>query len=120
MVSWIEVQYMTNELKDARFTEMVNIAFRGTPEFREMLQQSALKRKMKVQELLVRAVTAYVGGVAKHDVEPVYNPKHVEMHSMLEEILQRGTKYEVDLLVGMLKMHLTALRSRPPVNKKAG
>ena len=38
----------------------VNIAYRGTPEFRERLQRVALDRGMKVQELLDEAVENYV------------------------------------------------------------
>ena len=41
--------------------EIVTIGFRGTEEYRKMLQQEALNRGLKVQKMLEEAVAHYVG-----------------------------------------------------------
>ena len=41
--------------------EIVTIGFRGTEEYRKMLQQEALNRGLKVQKLLEEALAHYVG-----------------------------------------------------------
>lgn len=41
--------------------EIVTIGFRGTEEYRKMLQQAALDRGLKVQKLLEEAIAQYLG-----------------------------------------------------------
>jgi hypothetical protein len=41
--------------------EIVTIGFRGTEDYRRMLQQEALNRGLKVQKMLEEAVAHYVG-----------------------------------------------------------
>lgn len=41
--------------------EIVTIGFRGTEDYRRMLQQEALNRGLKVQKMLEEAVAQYVG-----------------------------------------------------------
>lgn len=43
--------------------EIVTIGFRGTEEYRKMLQQEALNRGLKVQRMLEEAIAHYVGKV---------------------------------------------------------
>lgn len=49
-------------------TPTLQIAFRGTEDYRERLQDAARARKIKVQELLERAVEVYLTGSAAAEV----------------------------------------------------
>lgn len=53
--------------------ESVSIDFRGTEEYRKMLQQEAQNRNLKVQELLEEAVARYLAGPVQLETEEAEN-----------------------------------------------
>lgn len=96
------------------------ISFLGTVEYREALQMEALKRRLKVQGLLERAIEIYTGP-AGEIAKPVIAPK-LERHQaeldLLRYILDNGTKDQAGWITGNLKTFAEAIRSKTPASRK--
>lgn len=66
----------------------VTIGFRGTEEYRKRLQQEALNRGLKVQQLLEAAVELYVNRPnSKHEGDRI-SPDSKDVESTLEQMEQ--------------------------------
>lgn len=98
----------------------LKIAFKGTEEYRNALQQEALNRRMKVQGLLERAIHVYVDGVDESP-RPAIAAK-VERHQaeldLLRYILENGTKEQAGWITGNLKTFAEAIQAKVPVSRK--
>ena len=96
----------------------VEIKFRGTVEYRTELQMEGLKRGLKVQALLERAVERYLAG-PKCLTATESRPEHIsgyakenkEAHNLLEEILSSGTPEQANLISGNLQIFVEATRA---------
>jgi hypothetical protein len=100
--------------------QRVQIAFTGTAEYRQRLQEAALARQVKVQELIEQAVDALLADSRPPAKKP--SPKEAEAHRLLQVIMDEGTAQEVEWITGNLKTFVLAIQSRPQpkTSRKAG
>lgn len=99
----------------------LKIAFMGTEEYREALQQEALNRKTKVQGLLEDAVAAYVAKpaepgkpaiAAKPEAYP-YKAENKTLHDRLEKILNSGDEATIRAVVPNIDIFFERLKPPP-------
>ena len=72
----------------------VRIAFTGTEDYRADLQAQALARRIKVQELIERALEVYLA-------QP--EPQNAHWHALLNDVLASGDQTAISLVEQSLK-----------------
>lgn len=103
---------------------MHKTTIRFDPDFWEMIQIAIAKRRFKTfQDACDDALRKWLEKEPIVVEKPVavagYPPKHQAAHDLLEEILTKGTKDDVDYITGNLKVFAEAIRGRPARARRA-